>query len=187
MIIKNQFFKIVHAIINSFILLEFIIKKFFCFTLCFTFIFVLISCNENNLQITENSEVYSHNQKISLITSNAEKLISQNEILSNLNKSGRSVTVAIDTSHIFTDSELSDDDIKELTYFSSSPSSYITENINFYETTSDENLNLIYSIYNEATVDEVISNMESVNSEMAEDYKKSISEFYNNLDLLLVV
>lgn len=157
-------------------------KKFFCFTVCFSFIFVLISCNGNDLQITENSKVFSYNQKISLIVSNAEKLISQNEMLSNLNNSGRSVTVTIDTSHIFTDSELSDDDIKELTSFSSSPSSYITENINFSEATSDENLNLIYSIYNEASVDEVISNMESVNSEMAEEYKKSISEFYNSLD-----
>ena len=42
------------------------------------------------------------------------------------------------------------------------------------EDVDDKNLNLIHSIYSESTVDEVIKNMECVNSEMANDYKNSI-------------
>ena len=153
-------------------------KKFNFCVLWFAFVFVFFSCN--GLQTIDSNEGSTDSQKINLIASNAELLIKQNEILSNLNTSARSAT--FDTSSILSDSELSDDDIEELTSFSTSPSSYITETIDYNETGSDENLNLIYSIYNEATVDEVISNMESVSSEMAEDYKESVSEFYNSLD-----
>ena len=120
-----------------------------------------------------------------MIASNAELLIKQNEILSNLNTSARSAT--FDTSSILSDSELSDDDIEELTSFSTSPSSYITETIDYNETGSDENLNLIYSIYNEATVDEVISNMESVSSEMERIIKNQFQNFIIALILLPAV
>jgi hypothetical protein len=151
-------------------------KKFACFMLCFVFVF--FSCDR--LQIIENNENLSNNQKIDLITLNAELLINQDETLLQLKKSTRSAV--IENSGILSNSEFSGDDLNELTNFTTSPSSYIVENINFDKTASNENLNLIYSIYNEATVDEVISNMEFVNSEMAEDYKQSISEFYNNID-----
>lgn len=151
-------------------------KKFNFFIICF--IFVFFSCS--NFQNVDANEDTSDNQKINLIVSNAELLIKQDEILSSLNTVSRSS--ALNTSNFLNDSELSDDDIGELTNFSSSPSVYITKNIDLNRNESTENLNLIYSIYNEATVDEVISNMESVNTEMANDYKKSVSEFYNNLD-----
>lgn len=153
-------------------------KKTVFFVLYFTFIFLFFSCN--GLQNIENTGETYDSKKINLIASNAELLISQNEILSSLNTHTRAATLV--TSSILDDSDLSDDDINELARFTTSPSSYITENIDFNATNTDEKLNLIYSIYNEATVDEVISNMESVSSEMAEDYKKSISEFYNSLD-----
>lgn len=136
------------------------------------------SCSwEQNKEI--NGEI-SSNKKIKLIVSNAELLISQNEILSRLKTPSRSATV--ETSSILENSELSNDDLVELTNFSNSPSDYINESIDFNETYFDDNLNLIYSIYNEATVDEVISNMESVSLEMADDYKQSLSDFYNTLD-----
>lgn len=136
------------------------------------------SCN--GVQNISIKEIISTNEKINLITSNAELLIKQNEILSSLDTKNRSVTV--DSSDIFTDSDLSDNDISELSKFSTSPSSYITDNIDLNLTTSKENLNLLYSIYNESTVDDVVTNMEYVSVEMADEYKKSVSEFYNTLD-----
>lgn len=140
--------------------------------------FIFFSCN--GVQNISTKEIISTNEKINLITSNAELLIKQNEILSSLDTKNRSVTV--DSSDIFTDSDLSDNDISELSKFSTSPSSYITDNIDLNLTTSKENLNLLYSIYNESTVDDVITNMEYVSVEMADEYKKSVSEFYNTLD-----
>lgn len=140
--------------------------------------FIFFSCN--GVQNISIKEIISTNEKINLITSNAELLIKQNEILSSLDTKNRSVTV--DSSDIFTDSDLSDNDISELSKFSTSPSSYITDNIDLNLTTSKENLNLLYSIYNESTVDDVITNMEYVSVEMADEYKKSVSEFYNTLD-----
>lgn len=151
-------------------------KRFNFFMLCCIFVFA--SCKE--LQNVVPNEESSSDNKITLIASNAKLLITQNEILSSLNKPVRSV--ACDIPNILSDSDLSEHDIVELTKFSSSPSSYITENIDFNETVSNNNLNLLYSIYNESTVDNVISNMEIVSLEMAEDYKKSVSEFYNTLD-----
>ena len=140
--------------------------------------FIFFSCN--GVQNISIKEIISTNEKINLITSNAELLIKQNEILSSLDTKNRSVTV--DSSDIFTDSDLSDNDISELSKFSTSPSSYITDNIDLNLTTSKENLNLLYSIYNESTVDDVITNMEYVSVEMADEYKKSVSKFYNTLD-----
>lgn len=140
--------------------------------------FIFFSCN--GVQNISTKEIISTNEKINLITSNAELLIKQNEILSSLDTKNRSVTV--DSSDIFTDSDLSDNDISELSKFSTSPSSYITDNIDLNLTTSKENLNLLYSIYNESTVDDVITNMEYVSVEMADEYKKSVSKFYNTLD-----
>lgn len=140
--------------------------------------FIFFSCN--GVQNISTKEIISTNEKINLITSNAELLIKQNEILSSLDTKKRSVTV--DSSDIFTDSDLSDNDISELSKFSTSPSSYITDNIDLNLTTSKENLNLLYSIYNESTVDDVITNMEYVSVEMADEYKKSVSKFYNTLD-----
>ena len=140
--------------------------------------FIFFSCN--GVQNISIKEIISTNEKINLITSNAELLIKQNEILSSLDTKKRSVTV--DSSDIFTDSDLSDNDISELSKFSTSPSSYITDNIDLNLTTSKENLNLLYSIYNESTVDDVITNMEYVSVEMADEYKKSVSKFYNTLD-----
>ena len=132
--------------------------------------FIFFSCN--GVQNISIKEIISTNEKINLITSNAELLIKQNEILSSLDTKNRSVTV--DSSDIFTDSDLSDNDISELSKFSTSPSSYITDNIDLKLTTSKENLNLLYSIYNESTVDDVITNMEYVSVEMADEYKKSV-------------
>lgn len=132
--------------------------------------FIFFSCN--GVQNISTKEIISTNEKINLITSNAELLIKQNEILSSLDTKNRSVTV--DSSDIFTDSDLSDNDISELSKFSTSPSSYITDNIDLNLTTSKENLNLLYSIYNESTVDDVITNMEYVSVEMADEYKKSV-------------
>lgn len=132
--------------------------------------FIFFSCN--GVQNISIKEIISTNEKINLITSNAELLIKQNEILSSLDTKNRSVTV--DSSDIFTDSDLSDNDISELSKFSTSPSSYITDNIDLNLTTSKENLNLLYSIYNESTVDDVITNMEYVSVEMADEYKKSV-------------
>ena len=140
--------------------------------------FIFFSCN--GVQNISTKEIISTNEKINLITSNAELLIKQNEILSSLDTKNRSVTV--DSSDIFTDSDLSDNDISELSKFSTSPSSYITDNIDLNLTTSKENLNLLYSIYNESTVDDAITNMEYVSVEMADEYKKSVSKFYNTLD-----
>ena len=132
--------------------------------------FIFFSCN--GVQNISIKEIISTNEKINLITSNAELLIKQNEILSSLDTKNRSVTV--DSSDIFTDSDLSDNDISELSKFSTSPSSYITDNIDLNLTTSKENLNLLYSIYNESTVNDVITNMEYVSVEMADEYKKSV-------------
>ena len=158
-------------------------KKFNFCVLWFAFVFVFFSCN--GLQTIDSNEGSTDSQKINLIASNAELLIKQNEILSNLNTSARSAT--FDTSSILSDSELSDDDIEELTSFSTSPSSYITETIDYNEKGSDENLNLIYSIYNEATEDEVMSNMESVSSEMERIIKNQFQNFIIALILLPAV
>lgn len=153
-------------------------KKFKFLRLCFGFFLLFTSCSW--LQNKEINEEDSNSKKIEQIASNAELVVSQNEILSRLKTPSRAAFV--DTSSIFKDSELSNDDLVELTNFSNSPSAYINENIDFNETCFNENLNLIYSIYTEATVDEVISSMESVSLEMAEDYKQSVSNFYNTLD-----
>jgi hypothetical protein len=156
-------------------------KKFNFIVLGFAFVFFFIGCNGVQIVDTvDNSEESSDSQKINLIATNAELLISQNKILSNLNTSARSATN--ESSNILYNSELSAEDIEELTSFSNSPSSYISENISLDGSDSEKSLNLLYSIYNESTVDEVISSMESVSSEMAEEYKESVSEFYNNLD-----
>ena len=153
-------------------------KKIKFLQLCFGFLLLFTSCSW--MQNQEINEENSSSKKIELITSNAELLISQNEILSSLKISSRSETV--DSSNILNDSDLSNDDLVELTNFSNSPSDYVNENIDFNETCFNDNLELIYSIYNKSTVDEVISNMESVSLEMAEEYKQSISDFYNTLD-----
>lgn len=80
-------------------------------------LFLFSSCTW--IQNQEINKENSSNKKIKLIASNAELLISQNKILSNLKTSSRSAT--IDTSNIFKYSDLSNDDLVELTNFSNSP------------------------------------------------------------------
>lgn len=92
-------------------------KKIKFLQLCLGFFFLFSSCTW--IQNQEINKENSSNKKIKLIASNAELLISQNKILSNLKTSSRSAT--IDTSNIFKDSDLSNDDLVELTNFSNSP------------------------------------------------------------------
>lgn len=92
-------------------------KKIKFLQLCLGFFFLFSSCTW--IQNKEINKENSSNKKIKLIASNAELLISQNKILSNLKTSSRSAT--IDTSNIFKDSDLSNDDLVELTNFSNSP------------------------------------------------------------------
>lgn len=110
-------------------------KKFNFCVLCLAFVFEFFSCN--GVQTVDSNEDAPESQKINLIASKSELLINQNEVLSSLNTSARSATV--DNSSMLSDSELSDEDIQELTSFSVSPSSYITESIDFSETDTDEN------------------------------------------------
>ena len=104
-------------------------KKIKFLQLCFGFLLLFTSCSW--MQNQEINEENSSSKKIELITSNAELLISQNEILSSLKISSRSETV--DSSNILNDSDLSNDDLVELTNFSNSPSDYVNENIDFNE------------------------------------------------------
>ncbi len=72
------------------------------------------------------------------------------------------------------------EEMTELESFLNSPVDYLSsqETIN----DSPEQLDLMYTIYSEGTVDEVIEKMEAVSSDMAEEYKSNISDFYENLD-----
>lgn len=152
-------------------------RKVILFILSFAVFFLLTSCNWLQKEV---NEMYSNNEKINLIVTNSELLINQNELLSSLKMSSRSATIA--ASDIISNSELSNEDLGELTNFLNSPSSYINESIETNEAGFNENLNLIYSIYNESTIDEVISNMEEVSVEMSEDFKQSVSSFYTSLN-----
>lgn len=75
---------------------------------------------------------------------------------------------------------LTDEDFVELNSFISSPNSYLESRLD--ETVDEKELDLLYTIYSDATVGEVIQKMDAVSTEMAEEYETKISELYENLD-----
>lgn len=115
--------------------------------------------------------------KLDFIATRTELAVNQHSMMfSNLSPSR-----VVQSSENLTSPSLTENDICELKKFTTSPFEYLYKNVNS-DDADDKNLTLIHSIYSESTVDDVIKNMECVNSEMANDYKNSISDFYENMN-----
>ena len=115
--------------------------------------------------------------KLDFIATRTELAVNQHSMMfSNLSPSR-----VVQSSENLTSPGLTENDICELKKITTSPFEYLYKNVNS-DDADDKNLTLIHSIYSESTVDDVIKNMECVNSELANDYKNSISDFYENMN-----
>ena len=140
---------------------------------------LFMSCtNSAFIKNHENNEYGSLvKTKLDFIATRTELAVNQHSMMfGNLSPSR-----VVQSSENLTSPSLTENDICELKKFTTSPFEYLYKNVNS-DDADDKNLTLIHSIYSESTVDDVIKNMECVNSEMANDYKNSISDFYENMN-----
>ena len=143
-------------------------------------VLVLVVCScDNHLIIKESQPVVPKEEKLDYVISKINTQINQYLKQSE----SRNMLSATDSPNVLNlkDSDLTEAELKDFNCFINGSVESLYEDIDLSNEETEDNVELLYSIYSESTIDDVIKKMEVVSPEMADEYKSSVSDFYESL------